>query len=64
MSVATAMSVISSALRFGRSKDQSEDLEVSKKDVKQHISLTSQIETDEFVKSIRVKHAFPNRASK
>lgn len=64
MSVATTMSVISSALRFGRSKDQSEDLEVSKKDVKQHISLTSQIETDEFVKSIRVKHAFPNRASK
>lgn len=64
MSVAATMSVISSALRFGRSKDQSEDLEESKKDVKQRISLTSQLETDEFVKSIRVKHEFPNRTDK
>ena len=64
MSVASTMSVISSVFRVGRSKDQSEELEESMKDAKQHISLTYQLETDEFVKSIRVKHEFPNRSDR
>lgn len=62
MSVVSTMSVISSALRFARSKDQSEELEESKKDAKRQTNLTYQLETDEFVKSIRVKHEFPNRS--
>lgn len=62
MSVASTMSVISSVFRFGRSKDQSEELEESKKDAKQRTNLTYQLETDEFVKSITVKHEFPNRS--
>ena len=62
MSVASTMSVISCVFRFGRSKDQSEELEESKKDTKQRTNLTYQLETDEFVKSIRVKHEFPNRS--
>lgn len=64
MSVASTMSVISSVFRFGRSKDQSEELEESKKDAKQRTNLTYQLETDEFVKSIRVKHEFPNRSDR